>query len=72
MIRSAAPTAAASITAARAAFAGRLRYRGATRIVCSSYPAAGTSSSSARSPPMKETSAPSARSASATASAGTT
>src|SRR3954464_10415809 len=37
-----------------------------------SYPAAGTSSASARSPPTKLTSAPSARSASATAIAGTT
>src|SRR5690348_16909492 len=38
----------------------------------SSYPAAGTSSASARCPPAKTTSWPSARSASATASAGTT
>src|SRR3954466_2136369 len=43
-----------------------------TLIVSSSYPAFGTSSASARWPPTKLTSAPSARSASATAIAGTT
>ena len=60
------------MAAARAAFAGLVREMPSTRILSSAWPAAGTSSTSARSPPTNRTSAPSARSASATAIAGTT
>src|SRR4051794_10647108 len=68
----AAPTAMPARATARAAFSGFERLIPSTLSVSSSYPACGTSSASARSPPTKLTSAPSARSASATAIAGTT
>ena len=66
------PSARAALRTARAALRGFEREMPSTTIGSSGYPAAGTSSASARSPPTKETSAPSARSASATAIAGTT
>src|SRR5947209_10759308 len=62
----------AASAAAVAARRGLRRSSPATRRRWSGYPAAGTSSASARSPPANSTSAPLARSASATASAGTT
>src|SRR4051794_30222366 len=68
----AAPTAMPARATARAAFSGFERLIPSTLRESSSYPAWGTSSASARSPPTKLTSAPSARSASATAIAGTT
>src|SRR3954466_162098 len=71
-MRAAPPTAAPALSAARAALSGFVRLRPSTAIVRSGYPAAGTSVRSARSPPTNTTRAPSARSASATASAGTT
>src|SRR3954471_24841684 len=71
-IRPAARTAPAARTTARAALSGFEREMPSTRIGSNGYPAAGTSSASARSPPAKTTSAPSARSASAMAIAGTT
>src|SRR5688572_261142 len=68
----AAATARPAFPTARAALNGLLRLMPSTLSVSSAYPALGTSSASARSPPTKLTSAPSARSASATAIAGTT
>src|SRR6266576_1084995 len=65
-------TAATDSASARTARTGLERLRPSTEIVYSGKLAAGTSSASARPPPMKVTSAPSARSAPATASAGTT
>src|SRR6478735_12337859 len=71
-IRAAVPTAPTALAAARAALSGLLRLSPSTAIARRSYPASGTIVRSARSPPTKTTRAPSARSASATASAGTT
>src|SRR6185437_16248562 len=68
----AASVARAARTSPRAACKGLLRESPSTEIVRKGYPAAGTSCASARSPPMNVTLAPSARSASATASAGIT
>src|SRR4051794_28770699 len=68
----AAPTAMPARATARAAFSGFERLIPSTLRESSSYPACGTSSASARWPPTKLTSAPSARSASAMAMAGTT
>src|SRR3954462_11507721 len=62
----------AALPTARSALSGLRRDSPWTARESSGYPAAGTSSASARSPPTKETSAPSARSASATAIAGIT
>src|SRR4051794_10888967 len=61
----------AALPTARSALSELRRDMPSTAMESSGYPAAGTSSASPRSPPTKETVAPSARSASATAMAGT-